>query len=756
MSFLSIAFLAALPLALAPIVLHLFDRKRDVVIEWGAMQFLQEAAARKTSARRLKQWILLLLRVLMIAALVMALARPLLPGNWFGGTRHSELILIVDNSMSMQRDVGESTLFQKAMTHVVDEIGSLPEGAYVRIMLTSPYPTWVTSTSIRVDSQTAEHLKDLVHEFKTTNGQSDLLSALFTAVQTDPIPFQEHRQIQVITDGQSADWQLAAKPQWDRFQQVLQQAETKTDLEFVYLQDKATPGNVYVNTIRSNRLTVGVDQTVKMTAEIVNMTNEDRASSATWSVAEETLHQSLIESIPAQEVADVPWVHTFTEAGTYLVQCTVDAEDEFPADNQSTVIINVVDEIPILLVEGAVDYADLQRDSFFVEAALGYIDGESIAEHTAFSPTMIDLERFEYVNLNDFHAVVIPNLTSISEENIARLTEYVYSGGGLWIALGPRTDVDLFNQRLFADGNGLAPVALDRISEKVSEDAVAPRMNPFSGEHIASQGLVNPQLDLKDVTVEQYFQFRENGNSEVSQLLQLSNNQAVAVEKYYGQGRVIIQSVPLGLSWSSLARSQSFVVMVHDWLSYLSDPLTSKHNLTAADQIVFRVYQGEDPVGTLQTPLGEEFELTAEVVGDETFFRTSRTSVPGIYWLETGVAGARIPFYVRRPESESDLRALTPEDMAFLADISSITQQVTQRDGTQTGQQASMWPVLLILVIAALAAELLLSGMIARERFGELPIAETTQSEISFGGMVDVPPGDSSHAMDSQYEATLN
>ena len=53
MSFLSIAFLTALPLAAVPILLHLFDRRRNVVIEWGAMDFLMEAAAQRTSARKL-------------------------------------------------------------------------------------------------------------------------------------------------------------------------------------------------------------------------------------------------------------------------------------------------------------------------------------------------------------------------------------------------------------------------------------------------------------------------------------------------------------------------------------------------------------------------------------------------------------------------------------------------------------------------------------------------------------------------------
>lgn len=55
MSFLSLAFLAALPLALAPVVLHLIDRQRNVVIQWGAMQFLMEAATKRTQARRLRE-----------------------------------------------------------------------------------------------------------------------------------------------------------------------------------------------------------------------------------------------------------------------------------------------------------------------------------------------------------------------------------------------------------------------------------------------------------------------------------------------------------------------------------------------------------------------------------------------------------------------------------------------------------------------------------------------------------------------------
>ena len=104
MSFLSTAFLFALPLVAAPFLLHLFDRRRKEVIEWGAMQFLREATAKKSSARRLKQWLLLLLRGLALAALILSLARPMLPSGYLGGDQRSETILVIDNSMSMSRN----------------------------------------------------------------------------------------------------------------------------------------------------------------------------------------------------------------------------------------------------------------------------------------------------------------------------------------------------------------------------------------------------------------------------------------------------------------------------------------------------------------------------------------------------------------------------------------------------------------------------------------------------------------------------
>ena len=72
-----------------------------------------EAATRKTSARRLKQWLLLMLRVLALLALILALAQPKLPGNWLGSTNRSETVLVIDNSLSTLRAVDDTTVFKR-------------------------------------------------------------------------------------------------------------------------------------------------------------------------------------------------------------------------------------------------------------------------------------------------------------------------------------------------------------------------------------------------------------------------------------------------------------------------------------------------------------------------------------------------------------------------------------------------------------------------------------------------------------------
>ncbi|WDQ16286.1 BatA domain-containing protein [Rhodopirellula sp. P2] len=764
MSFLSVAFLFALPLVAAPLLLHLFDRRRNETVQWGAMQFLMEASARKTSSRKLKQWLLLLLRCLAIAALILALARPLLPTGYLGGSEQGETIFVIDNSMSMSRKTGSGTMIEAAAEYAVDQLEKLSARDEVRILTTAPYPTWLNSGSVHGDRSNRDWITEQLRAIDATEGRSDLLAALYTAVQVEHQPTQNVRRIVVLTDGQSTDWRTEDEAGWQRFHAVLNEATVRTEIETVRLEQQnpgTSTGNVAVDAVTLNRTVVGSDTPVTAVATLHNYDVATmNGAELTWSVNDQPLHQQTIAPIEGEQTTQANWSHTFDSPGIYRLSCRLDRDDDLPADNVASLVVEVVDRLPVVIVEGAADQAEMQQDTYFVQAALGWIHGQPLTESSIYVPTLVSPDELPSMDLREQRVVIIPNLTELPSEAVSRLTEFVSDGGGLWIGLGPRTNVDFFNHQLFADASGLAPRRLDRIVDaspaKVDSDANSTaiengsstnehvRIDPFRSDHPATRHLAdNEQLDLADTSIQRYYQFADNLNADDrSTLLRLNNGSPLAIENFVGQGRVIVQSVPLRLQWSDLARTQSFVVMVRDWIDYLAQPRATQYNLLPGQPIVARVStnasdsnsDGEEdlaPTGFLHTPEDESIELTAQYADEGFEFRSSQTRRPGPYNLQIGLAETGIPFQVQRSSEESNLSSLGRGAWQRIVAATTPHTWTEDRSPVASSHTDPVWPILLLVLIGLITGELVLSGIMSRERFGSAGIPESSELDAS-------------------------
>src|SRR5262245_24524092 len=95
--------LAGLAGVLLPVLAHLLSRKRYDSVDWGAMQFLElDPSARRNL--RLEDLLLLLVRMLLVALLAIALARPWFNGSWLGrwaSTTSRDVVIVIDGSYSM-------------------------------------------------------------------------------------------------------------------------------------------------------------------------------------------------------------------------------------------------------------------------------------------------------------------------------------------------------------------------------------------------------------------------------------------------------------------------------------------------------------------------------------------------------------------------------------------------------------------------------------------------------------------------------
>ena len=107
MTFLQPFILWGLPLVLLPVIIHLINRMRHRPKQWAAMQFLLAATRSSTSHSKIKNWLILAMRVLAVLMLLLFLARPLV-GGWLGwamAAAPDAILLLVDRSASMESRV---------------------------------------------------------------------------------------------------------------------------------------------------------------------------------------------------------------------------------------------------------------------------------------------------------------------------------------------------------------------------------------------------------------------------------------------------------------------------------------------------------------------------------------------------------------------------------------------------------------------------------------------------------------------------
>ena len=105
MTFLQPWLLLALPLVALPVIIHLINQQRFQSVQWAAMMFLLSAKAISRGYTRLRQWLIMLLRMAAVAAAILAISRPLSQG-WLavvGGDRASAAIVLLDRSPSMSQ-----------------------------------------------------------------------------------------------------------------------------------------------------------------------------------------------------------------------------------------------------------------------------------------------------------------------------------------------------------------------------------------------------------------------------------------------------------------------------------------------------------------------------------------------------------------------------------------------------------------------------------------------------------------------------
>ena len=256
MNFLVPALLWGLLAAAIPVIIHLLNRRRFRTVKWAATTFLLKASRESRGKKRLKHILILACRALAIAALIFAVARPLVGSflGWGSGSVET-VVLVLDRSPSMEiRGAdGQPSQREAVLERIATSLKSMGEPRLVLID---------SATREMQDVASPEVLPEL-SSTQSTDTQADIPGLLITAIdylqETNP----GKAEVWLASDLQRGDWKTADN-RWQAVQSGIENLPTKTKLRILATDTKKRQ-NLSLELVSSRRLDSDLFLDLKLT-----------------------------------------------------------------------------------------------------------------------------------------------------------------------------------------------------------------------------------------------------------------------------------------------------------------------------------------------------------------------------------------------------------------------------------------------------------------------------------------------------------
>lgn len=547
--FLAPLFLLGLIAIGAPLWLHRVARANPVQHAFPSLMLLEASETQRTAKRTLRYWLLLLARIGLLIALVLAFAAPV----WrqqavLPAAVESKLhAILIDASLSMQRGAQWERALGKAQ-EVIDAVRS-PD----QIMIVRAAGRRMDVIQEPISARDAGTARTALRSLQPSIERVDFGYAMSTAEQWLRTP-RPPVVLHVISD-----FQLSGAPL--RFADLEPPAGARLEIHDVAARDGA---NVW---IEAAALSTTDAQTIQVTLSSTAGTEQKRTvvlsiDGKEYARTTATLPQfgaTPLEHIVAgeggitqrtflDELEDThehesPQVElafdnvSFTP-GAHRIEVRLEPSDALQADDRFFAVIEHAKPKALLLARS--EQAD---DAAYFSAAVSALSTPSIEVNRQ------PAASFELGDLNGAVLLVVPDVFALSSSAAQRIQQYVESGGALLTTLGA------------SNAEGAVPLL-----NEWQVRAPRARLTPI-GEIDASHPILR---DAEQWRAVRFFRQREvRIASEDRVLIAHSDGAPLLVEREVGAGRMLILSAPIDRAWNDLAIHPAFVQFISQAARYL-------------------------------------------------------------------------------------------------------------------------------------------------------------------------------------------
>lgn len=694
MTFLSPGYLAGLLLALLPILLHLFHRRHQRTVLFSDLRFLRQAERQRSRKLRIREWLLLLVRMLIIVLLALAFARPVVKAalpSGLGGTiqGRTTLALVLDNSYSMGlKPSGAALLWDEAKKRALEAIERLHSGDQVLIILASDQPAVVTPEPIR----DLERARGILHESTLSDRGTNLTSSIAKAYDLLSQNKSPTKAIFVLSDFQKTGLgppePLPAKN------------DVALTLGLLPGYDRTFPNTALAQAKPRGRLLAkGKEVEVEVLARRFHDPDENLPISL-WLDGKKA--QETGASFGAQDSARTAQASLrFTIPSSGIHEAVVAAEpDLLPCDDRRFLVLNVPEVMNLLILA---DQNGPGSPAFYLTKAL------APEPDAPFTVKTVSPQALSSIDLKAYGAVVLSDAALVAEGPLSRLAAFVKDGGGVLVIPGPHTDPGYYTKSILAQ---LIPMTLSAPVQAPEGSSFT--ISQFDQEHPALSLFSSSRGDLSQAKFFQIFPSHP-GQGTVT-LARFTNGDPAILERELGKGKAVAFSFGLEPQATDLTLKAVFVPLVHQFLLYLS----TQPGPTGADYFVGQdvervIPSSEGGVSGTVTLLGPDSSrtfLNPKVLGGQTWVSIPNADRAGIYHILSGdkVLDA---FAVNLDTRESDLTRMSEAEMKRIFPQAKIIRpdQNIAVVPAQAGAGREIWKLLLMVILL-----LALTEMALRER----------------------------------------
>jgi uncharacterized membrane protein len=608
MTFLNPAVLFGLLAASIPVLIHLFNLRKLKKIEFSTLRFLKEMQKNKIRKIKLKQWLLLALRVMIILSLVTAFARPTLEGISIGGTTSAAkttAIFILDDTFSMSVVDQDGSYFNQAKQAINNLLTQFEEGDEAALILVSSQ-----QDEINVSTNLSK-LESELGELRLSYSTNELNNALVKAAQVISVSENFNKEIYLLTDFQRG--RLTAEENLQDLGEMLREHVKLYSFNFsgkeVY--------NIALNELKVNTSILEKNKTISFSVNVNNFSNQPADNTIVSLYIDGNRSAQQTVSIQPGATQTINMEAPVKETGYVDVFAEIE-EDDVIHDNKRFTSIFIPEKINILLL-----YNNLE-DSKYIKLALS---SSSTSEN--FVITSKGLTQLTGLPLNNYNVIFL--LGSNLPSGVNKLTDFLNNGGGIVVFPGSVPNMAGFS-------NLLTSLGLPSVTQliKADENGQPFEFEKVEFEHPIFKNIFLDEAKTKIESAKIYSYYRIQTQGKGKSIISLVDGSSFMSEYSVSEGKIFLFNSSPVTNWSDFPLKSIFAPLINKSVFYLSSKNKSETDYLAGEKINVNISTRNLPQIRIEKPGKQEDLINLEENTGSDFLVYPATNYAGIYKFYSG------------------------------------------------------------------------------------------------------------------------